>query len=91
MVKRNTTLYLEDNLIRMAKSRELNISDEVNEFLKTRLEFDAPDGETEIIRLKDEKMKEIERLKAELFSLDQKLDEIKREEDSHVLKTFRFD
>jgi len=80
MSKRQTTLYLEDELVKMAKSREINISKNTNQMLKNLLNIEEP----EYILDADEKVqqakKEVEESIARLNFLKKKFEKIKKDE-----------
>ena len=74
MVKRNTTLVIEDELITLAKSAQINISSLVNSILEVELEIKSKKDEIDpIIQLKTMNV----RLTSEIKKLTKELDKLK--------------
>ena len=74
MVKRNTTLVIEDDLITLAKSSQINISSLVNSILEVELEIKSKKDEIDpIIQLKTMNV----RLTSEIKKLTKELEKLK--------------
>ena len=82
MSKRNVSLYLDDELISLAKIKNINISEQLNSYLKVVVGCDLvlPENQNDLWKLKKEKEEQFVKVKSELDKVKKQLDDIKKEE-----------
>ena len=90
MGKRNITLYLDSNLIELAKNKGLNISKELSSFLKQKLEFNISDNkDLEKTKLEiDNKISELEILLKDLKEKKERIEKKKKSTFEYQGKTY---
>ena len=80
MGKRTTTIYIDDDLLEIAKSKRINISKLVNDVLKETLEINVPDHIGQLISEEEQLKKEMELARNKYSLIKNKLEKMKKDE-----------